>query len=184
MSRPKSKKTTEMEALISMLQNIPEQMKMTPAERLEVNASIEQGKRIEELLLREYRTHPTMSNADAYELASVESSNDESSHLQSKYAKNATKWRKMGAKQTAEKSETRARNIVKNNRILIDKIKTTKAYSINKVTKIIHEQWEAVSDAQRLKGEPLSLRRRGDGDPPKPSPRTLRRWIEKFLGNL
>ena len=94
------------------------------------------------------------------------------------YQSQARKIRQRAGGTNITKSLDRSENILQINQVLIKKIAPGSAYKPNSVAKQIVSQWNHLSEAQRLVGEPKSMKRRGDGGKPV-SVRTIERWLKK-----
>ena len=78
------------------------------------------------------------------------------------YRVKAARRRKDGGRQTKLKSDRRRDALLAINAVLISKI-GTRPYTRNKVAGMIHDQWNTMTDVQRLQGEPQTMKCRGDG---------------------
>ena len=78
------------------------------------------------------------------------------------YRMRAARRRKNGSRKTKLNSDRRRDALLSINEVLINKI-GSRPYTPNKVAGMIHGQWETMTDAQRLPGEPATMTRRGDG---------------------
>jgi hypothetical protein len=80
------------------------------------------------------------------------------------YRVKAARRRKEGGRTTKLKSDRRRDALLAINAVLISKL-GTRPYTRNKVAGMIHNQWSRMTDAQRLQGEPKTMKCRGDGGP-------------------
>jgi len=182
--RPKSQARLEQEQTDQWLRNLPAHITPMSGEQLnQLQESFRQSERIRQEILRDYKHGPTTPDNHAYEMASLGDESmmgHEARILQNdkEFAERQSAYRVRGAESTKEKAEDRAQLLVQKNRVLIGLISTTQTYTINKVAGLIEHQWEAMSPGNILKGEPPDMDKRGIGGP-RPSLKTIERWINK-----
>ena len=182
--RPKSQTRLEQEQTDQWLRNPPAYITPMTGEHLnQVEESFRQSERVRQEILRDYKHGPTTPDNHAYEMASLGDESltgHEARILQNdkEFAERQSVYRVRGAESTKQKADDRAQQLAQKNRVLIGLINTTGVYTVNKVAGMIEAQWDAMTPGNILKGEPPDMGRRGI-DGPKPSLKTIERWIEK-----
>jgi len=179
--RPKSPQTLELERIDKMLEEAPDSLKMNSEQRIQHEewlANLE-SRRLE--ILKEYKHGVTTPDEHAYLMDSLGHEMFQGYEQQilandKRYAEDAKSYRRRGAATTAESSTTRKNQIIKKNKILIDKMNNSQTYTVNSVAQQIHKQWDSIPAAGRHSGEPSGLSARGDGGV-RPAISTLRRWL-------
>jgi hypothetical protein len=156
---------------------------MTGEHLNQVEESFRQSERVRQEILRDYKHGPTTPDNHAYEMASLGDESlkgHEARILQNdkEFAERQSVYRVRGAESTKQKANERAQQLAQKNRVLIGLINTTRVYTVNKVAGMIEAQWDAMTPGNILKDEPPDMGRRGI-DGPKPSLKTIERWIEK-----
>ena len=179
--RPPSTTTLEMRRIEAMLKSMPKHLpKLTKAEKSEFDKSFAQTEKIRQEILKSFKHGRTTPDDHAYAMASI---GDESliGHEQKildaddEYKYKAKRYREWGTSATRDKNSDRKASINKTNQVLISKIRPNGRFTLHRVVKMIHEQWDSMLHTDKFQGE-KSLTCRGDGQD-KPSVSTIRRWI-------
>lgn len=174
--RPKKPETESLEKMTAMLKDVPGFLKMTEEEHAAVRESLEHSEKIRRLLLKEYGYGQSTPHAHVYKMASTGEPDAELMAADREYREAPQRNRLAGTRAKTESANERAKKICDINAVLVEKIKTSAHYSRHRVARIIHEQWDMVSDGQRLDKETICMR--GDGHPA-PSVRTIERWLKQ-----
>jgi hypothetical protein len=143
-------------------------------------ASMDQA---EKEILKKFRYSQTTSKSHAYAMASL---GDETlDDLEEKILERDKKKRNevasnrdKGTKAVQEIASTRADEICRINRILLERLKPYGLLSLSDVASKIIQDWYDIPLGSKLPGEPTSLRRRGVDGPP-PTARTIRNYIRQ-----
>ncbi len=165
------------------LQNRPASLPLSTGQQiLERSNWLTQSEKIRQKILKDFKHGAWTPDEHAYQMATL---GDEELGIgiaekildyDDKYSREAKQIRREAGRVTAAKHEVRKVAVLEINRHLIAKIGTGSAYKIHSVARMIHDQWESLTAAQRLTGE-STLLRRGDGMAPV-SVRTITRWLK------
>ena len=183
--RPKSAATIERERIDTLFASIPSHLQK---EESALTNNLREAKpyndAIEQQILQDYKYDATVLDDHAFTMASL---GDESlyGHEAAIIAQDEThrervaRQRINGARATKQNSKNRAEAVIAKNKILISQLIDSRKQPVFRVAKKIRSEWHVTTVAQRISGEPLSLKARGDGGPC-PSERTVRNWINQY----
>jgi hypothetical protein len=183
--RPKSAATLAREKIEALFASRPSYL---PKEESALTKALREAKphndAIEQKILSDYKYDATVPDEHAFTMASL---GDESlyGHETVIIAKDkahkarVARQRSNGARATKQNSRNRAEAIIAKNKVLISQLIGSRKHSVSCVAKKICSEWDRMTVAQRIYGEPASLTTRGDGGPC-PSERTIRNWIKQY----
>lgn len=187
--RPLGTATLERMRFEKMISEFPAHIpRLTLKEKTELEEEFRNDEAIRLEILKNYKHGSWTPDEHAYSMASL---GDESfeGHKQkfldddSKYKHKAKKIRVNAGGAIIKKSHLRQEKVMEINKALIEKINTTKTYTLHRVASLIHEQWKSMKPAQRLANEANSMNCRGDDNSPA-SVRSITRWIECRLATF
>ena len=183
--RPKSAATLERERLETLFAKKPSHL---PVAESDLTRALREAQpyndAIEKQILRDYKYDATVPDDHAFTMASL---GDESLYghetmiiaQDEAHRARVSRQRANGAAATRASSMRRARLIINKNLILITYLLKVRRQSVSLVARKIQTEWDVITVAQRISGEPNTLTARGDGNP-MPSQRTIREWLRKY----
>jgi hypothetical protein len=164
--RPISEPTKEKRRLEEMFANPPDHIgEMTEAENRDVQDMLDNMEGVRKEILKTYKHSATTPNQHAYDMASIgdemlEGYEERILQRDKEYETRARDFQQSGVKETKKAADTKAKEIYKLNKSLIDKIKPLGHHSVTSAAKIILLDW----NKRGIHGE-------------KPSERTIRNLI-------
>ena len=182
--RPKSEATIQREKIDALFASRPSYL---PKEESALTKALREAKphndAVEQQILRDYKYDVTVPDDHAFTMASL---GDESLYgheaaiiaQDQAHIARVARQRSAGARATKQNSQNRAGLVIEKNKILISRLIESGKRSVSHVAKKICSEWDFITVAQRISGEPSSLTARGDGGPC-PSERTVRNWISQ-----
>ena len=164
--RPISESTKEMLRLEKMFANPPKHIKkMTKAETKNVQEILINMEEVRKEILKTFKHSATTPDQHAYDMASIgdemmEGHEEIILERDEEYETRARNFQQSGGKETKKAADTKAKEIYKLNKSLIDKIRPLGQHSVTSAAKIILMDW----NKRGIHGE-------------KPSERTMRNLI-------
>lgn len=187
--RPLGKVTLEKQRVEKMMRELPAFLpRLTAEKKAELEDSFKQNEKIQLEILKTYKHGSWTPDEHAYNMASLghesfEGYEEKVLDDDARYSQQAKKFRADAGTENKRKAEIRQRKVMEINKVLIEKLKTSRTYNIHRIATMIHEQWKSMNSVNRLAGENMSMTCRGDGGKPV-SVRTIERWLEQHVSTF